>query len=294
MKRKNCNPAKSYNCGNSCISGGFVCRKDGLKGQAAGLANKVTELIQSIDTPRSPSKGSSQGGNNPNYDALKQKGEDFINQNVKDRNKIPQMNKVINGLKSSSKVTPAQAKKFFETNATFPEGEDKQFMKDVRSDLAEIAVISGTLKPVRFVRKENTPNAWVDAAGNAIDLGNVYKENLNRRRIIMHEYSHHLEYQDLTVRKGSKEARSAIGFSDTPKKVVSPETGNSFDLIEGNFVRDYAGRVYNQNQDATEVLAVGVESMVSPAKLRNALRDSPEHVMYTVGAMLHLQERGGQ
>lgn len=47
-KRKNCNPKKSYNCGNSCITTRYVCRKDGLQGQSVEITNRLTDAITSV------------------------------------------------------------------------------------------------------------------------------------------------------------------------------------------------------------------------------------------------------
>lgn len=53
-KRKNCNPKKSYNCGNSCITARYVCRKDGLQGQSVDITNRLTDAITSVSKESKP------------------------------------------------------------------------------------------------------------------------------------------------------------------------------------------------------------------------------------------------
>ena len=55
-KRKNCSGTKGYNCGNSCISVKFICKKDGLSGKSVNIANNLKKLI---DTAKNQTKSPS-------------------------------------------------------------------------------------------------------------------------------------------------------------------------------------------------------------------------------------------
>lgn len=47
-RRKNCSGTKGYNCGQTCISVKYVCKRDGLSAQSVNIAERLKEAINKI------------------------------------------------------------------------------------------------------------------------------------------------------------------------------------------------------------------------------------------------------
>ena len=128
------------------------------------------------------------------------------------------------------------------------------------------------------------PNA--DIEKGAINLGRSETPDA-RKEALFHEFGHIFEMNSSLYKSTTKWLDQRVTGPAQPMNKLAKFSGYGDDEVArpDHFIDPYVGKVYPGG--VTEVLAMGLERMISPKAMLQFYQSDPEHFLLTVGAIKH-------
>lgn len=207
------------------------------------------------------------------------------------------INKLKNELLKASPITKEKAQQWAEQNTTISAAVYKQLkrqgyrVEDFTKDCAEFyRLIGGKLGKIVFSRDRNDNRSFCKNENEVVINGYIDKETL------FHELSHAVEFYSTQFISCSKNFILSRAASKTTKKLSELTKNLNYKDYEvaypDHFVDPYVGQWYND--DATEVLSMGMDYLTSPDNFYKFFTFDLEHLDYILGVCLSKKQFGSK
>ena len=201
--------------------------------------------------------------------------------------------KIIGRVLDASKVSEDEAKRWADAQDITPAAKAR-FRKlgypvdKVRADMIEFyRVTGGRLKRVRIdsngSRRANATDIEAHGKVGTINLGSAFD-----RRVLWHELAHHMEADPVAKQAAGRfiRRRSVDGGKQYSLRSMTNNRGYRSNEVamNCNFFDPYVGKIYGDG--ATEVFAMGVETLSDPVLLANRTLKDPQTIEFVTGFLM--------
>jgi SPP1 gp7 family putative phage head morphogenesis protein len=139
------------------------------------------------------------------------------------------------------------------------------------------------LKGIEYIRERAEANPLTGMINVGLHDGDL----VAAQTALWHEMAHMIEFEDPSIADAAKSWIRARATG--PEQTINSIQGVSYYdadevALPGKFVDPYVGKIYDQ--DATEVISMGLQHFTDPEEMLKFYREDPEHFRFVVGAVL--------
>ena len=322
-KRKRCNPAKSWKCGDSCQSFNKKNCPSDLPQQAKTLGEWVEKrlkrgaVVPDIEETRALSLTPQKlidSGRALFPEQLEQqlarevkisKAREFLRKKLAAQEEIDQKDyedykklsahripqSVVEGMESfrqnliASSAISKEAADAISGSISFTTGLNEAEQRDIKEFASDFyRLTQGKANSIMSI-SHISERAHARSLTYSIDTGDSIK-SIRAKPTMFHEMGHFIEFEDQRIGLASKEWVQSRATGEPEK--LSKITGSSLYrddevAVPGDFIDPYAGKIYKN--ETSEVISIGMEAMTDASAMADFYSRDPEHFFFVLGAM---------